>query len=123
MLESSSTLVALVWVAVSICAMVRFTWSTPEACSWLAALISAMMSATFFTLAAMPSSLLPETLTRWLPSPTFSRLSWIRLLISLAAAALRCARLRTSAATTAKPRPCSPARAASTAAFSASRLV
>jgi len=40
-------------------------------------------------------------------------------LIFLAAAALRCARLRTSDATTAKPRPCLPARAASTAAFSA----
>ena len=33
------------------------------------------------------------------------------------------ARLRTSSATTAKPRPCSPARAASMAAFKASRLV
>ena len=44
-------------------------------------------------------------------------------LISRAASALRCARLRTSAATTAKPRPCSPARAASTAAFSARMLV
>jgi hypothetical protein len=36
-----------------------------------------------------------------------------------AAAAERCASVRTSAATTAKPRPCSPARTASTAAFSA----
>src|SRR5579863_3205619 len=44
-------------------------------------------------------------------------------LISLAAAALLDARLRTSEATTAKPRPCSPARAASTAALSASRFV
>ena len=44
-------------------------------------------------------------------------------LISRAAPALRCARLRTSAATTAKPRPCSPARAASTAALSARRFV
>jgi hypothetical protein len=41
----------------------------------------------------------------------------------LAAAALRLARLRTSLATTAKPRPCSPARAASTAALSARMLV
>ena len=44
-------------------------------------------------------------------------------MISFAAVALRCARFRTSAATTANPRPCSPARAASTAAFSASRFV
>ena len=36
---------------------------------------------------------------------------------------VREARVRTSSATTAKPRPCSPARAASMAAFSASKLV
>jgi hypothetical protein len=40
-----------------------------------------------------------------------------------AASALRCDSVRTSAATTAKPRPCSPARAASTAALSARMLV
>jgi methyl-accepting chemotaxis protein len=44
-------------------------------------------------------------------------------LVEEAAAAERWARLRTSDATTAKPRPCSPARAASTAAFSARILV
>ncbi len=44
-------------------------------------------------------------------------------LISLAASAERWARARTSEATTAKPRPASPARAASTPAFSARRLV
>ena len=43
--------------------------------------------------------------------------------ISLVALVVRSARARTSSATTAKPRPCSPARAASMAAFSASRLV
>ena len=43
--------------------------------------------------------------------------------MSFAACEERCARLRTSEATTAKPRPASPARAASTAALSASRLV
>ncbi|MNZ98857.1 hypothetical protein D3C78_1181610 [compost metagenome] len=43
--------------------------------------------------------------------------------ISCVEAWVRCARARTSSATTAKPRPCSPARAASMAALSASRLV
>ena len=47
----------------------------------------------------------------------------MRSLMSLAACEERCARLRTSEATTAKPRPASPARAASTAALSARRLV
>ncbi len=45
------------------------------------------------------------------------------ILISLAASAERWARARTSWATTAKPRPLSPARAASTPAFRARRLV
>ncbi|MNV39265.1 hypothetical protein D3C71_1308380 [compost metagenome] len=57
------------------------------------------------------------------PSLTLPTESSIRPLISLAAAAERWARVRTSLATTAKPRPCSPARAASTAAFSARMLV
>ncbi len=51
------------------------------------------------------------------------RLDVARLLISSAAIWLRSASLRTSEATTAKPLPCSPARAASMAAFSASRSV
>ncbi len=50
-------------------------------------------------------------------------LAWISTLISFAAFAERCAKARTSDATTAKPRPASPARAASTPAFNASRLV
>ena len=58
--------------------------------------------------------------TPLLTRPEDSAISWE---ISFAALALRWARLRTSPATTAKPRPCSPARAASTAAFSARILV
>lgn len=43
--------------------------------------------------------------------------------ISLVLSWVRVARVRTSSATTAKPLPCSPARAASIAALSAKRLV
>ena len=57
------------------------------------------------------------------PSDTLLTLSLISTLISLAASALRCAKFLTSDATTAKPRPCSPALAASTAAFNASKFV
>jgi hypothetical protein len=57
------------------------------------------------------------------PPRTASTLPPIKVLISRAALALRWARLRTSDASTAKPRPCSPARAASTAALSARILV
>src|SRR2546426_43486 len=95
----------------------------PEVCSWLAALISPMMSVTRLTLATISSIVAPACSTSLLPTSTFSTESPISALISLAAAALRCARLRTSDATTAKPLPCSPARAASTAAFSARMLV
>ena len=47
----------------------------------------------------------------------------MRPAVSRAAWAARCARLRTSSATTAKPAPASPARAASTAALSARMFV
>ena len=57
------------------------------------------------------------------PLSTCSTLWVMRALISLAADEERCASARTSLATTAKPRPCSPARAASTAAFNARMLV
>ena len=107
----------------SICDTARLTCSIPLDCSLLAAAISAIMSPTLCTLSTMPSSVLPDSATCAEPSATLAALSSTRDLMSLAAAALRLARLRTSEATTAKPRPCSPARAASTEALSASRLV
>ena len=64
------------------------------------------------------------------PSPitlmVFSTFSWnlsIRVLISTVDSLVCLAKLRTSSATTANPRPFSPARAASMAAFNASKLV
>ncbi len=61
--------------------------------------------------------------TRATPCSTWRPEAVIRVLISLAASAERWASARTSEATTAKPRPASPARAASTPAFNARRLV
>ena len=93
------------------------------ACSLLAALISPMMSVTRLMLLTTSVMVVPAWSTRVVPCSTRSTLALIRLLISRAASALRPAKERTSLATTAKPRPCSPARAASTAAFSARMLV
>ena len=95
----------------------------PADCSVAAAVISPMMSPTRCTLPTISCMVLPASSTWRTPPSTALTLSSISCLISLAAAALRCARLRTSLATTAKPRPCSPARAASTAALSARMLV
>jgi hypothetical protein len=67
---------------------------------------SDMMSVTRFTLATISSIVAPTLMTNLLPSSTFSTESPIKVLISFAAAAERCASLRTSDATTAKPRPC-----------------
>src|SRR5471030_508615 len=99
------------------------TCSMPLRCSSDAELISPMMSVTRRTLLTTSCMVAPARSTSAEPAPTCPTESSIRALISLAAAAERWARLRTSEATTAKPRPCSPARAASTAAFSARMLV
>ncbi len=82
-----------------------------------------MMSVTRCTLDTISAMVVPALCTSSEPSATRCTESSIRLLISLAAAVERCASVRTSLATTAKPRPCSPARAASTAALSARMLV
>mmetsp|Transcript_59422 Transcript_59422/g.140427 ORF Transcript_59422/g.140427 Transcript_59422/m.140427 type:complete len:247 (+) Transcript_59422:848-1588(+) len=95
----------------------------PLRCSRVALLISATMSLTRAIEALISVIVSPAWATRAAPLSTFSALRVIRALISLAASALRPASERTSPATTAKPRPCSPARAASTAAFKARMLV
>ncbi|MCW0416594.1 hypothetical protein NB689_002348 [Xanthomonas sacchari] len=82
-----------------------------------------MMSVTRCTEATISCMVVPACSTRADPSATRSTESSIKVLISLAAFEERWARVRTSLATTAKPRPCSPARAASTAALSARMLV
>ncbi|MCW0415171.1 hypothetical protein NB689_000925 [Xanthomonas sacchari] len=82
-----------------------------------------MMSVTRCTEATISCMVLPARSTSAEPSATRVTESSISVLISLAALAERCARVRTSLATTANPRPCSPARAASTAALSARILV
>ena len=85
--------------------------------------ISDMIRVTCPTESTTSAIVPPERSTSAAPASTSRTDSPISALISCAAAALRCARLRTSAATTAKPRPCSPALAASTAALSARMLV
>ena len=82
-----------------------------------------MMTVTSVAPRRIASMVNPVSLTRRAPWSTRRDDSPISVSISFAAPALRLARLRTSPATTAKPRPCSPALAASTAAFSARMLV
>ncbi len=95
----------------------------PAACSREALVISPMMSVTRCTEVTTCCMVLPASEASAAPLPMRVTESSIRCLISLAAPAERCANVRTSEATTAKPRPCSPARAASTAAFKARILV
>ncbi len=95
----------------------------PTLCSLLAAVISFMRAFTLATLVAMPPIASPASCTCATPISTRCVLVETNAFTSLAAVAERWARARTSDATTAKPRPWSPARAASTAALSARMLV
>jgi hypothetical protein len=112
------------------CCEATLLWPAADAISVAPATISAAsmricssclrMTPLFSTSPWMPSaaSLMPPAMT--LTSPwIWPTSSWI----CLALFSLVSARVRTSSATTAKPLPCWPARAASMAAFSASRLV
>ncbi len=95
----------------------------PRDCSVEASVISAMMWVTRCTEATISCMVSPATRTCCAPLSTLLEDCSIRSFTSRAAWALRWASVRTSPATTAKPLPCSPARAASTAAFKARILV
>ena len=106
-------------------------------CSSAAVAIWLIWVATSSICCRIPLIEAPEREDSFLPSSTFCTLSsmvstaalvslWIVLImlpISCVAFVVRSASARTSSATTANPRPCSPALAASMAALSASRLV
>src|ERR1039457_2378995 len=96
-------------MALAICSM-------PRACSSLPRCTSSTRVFTLTALSVM-ERMASATLSN-LPMPSWDLAmdSSISDAVSLAACAQRCARLRTSSATTAKPMPASPARAASTAA-------
>ena len=119
----SSTSAAFCWVIWSSCATATFTWVMPSRCSLAAVVMSLMRGLTRRAPSTISLIVWPASATWAEPVCTVSTEEPISALISLAASAERPASARTSEATTAKPRPCSPARAASTAAFSARMLV
>ena len=121
--DDSSADEAFCWVTLSISEMAAWTWSTPVVCWVPTAAISRTRSEALATEAAISprvSATRREVTSPSLVCWTDSRMS---ASVLLDASLARSARERTSSATTAKPRPASPARAASTAALRASRLV
>ena len=120
---SSSTMAAFCWVMESMCAMASLIWEMPACCSVAALLISFNTVPTCCTEVKASFMRLKASLVCSPPVVTREAESVISCRISRAALEVRCANARTSAATTAKPRPASPARAASTAALSARILV
>ena len=95
----------------------------PVDCSRAAAAISPTMSLTLPTMPVISVSFPATSLAVASPSPLWRTDSRMSASVLLAASFERSASDRTSSATTANPRPASPARAASTAALSASRFV
>ena len=119
----SSAIVALRWVMASSSLTAVVISLMPVDCSCTLAAMSFTVAAAERAASTIWSSASPADFASRTPSATFSPLASVRCLMSLAASDERWARSRTSEATTANPLPASPARAASTAAFSASRLV
>ena len=119
------------------CAIATTTWSEAERCCWVAIEISRVAMVVSSTMPAIRSRAVAaswatpraRSTSRWPSSlastvaPDSAPMRVTRPWIWVVEARARSASRRTSAATTAKPWPCSPARAASIAAFSASRFV
>ncbi|MNT53770.1 hypothetical protein D3C72_1908740 [compost metagenome] len=121
--EDSSTKEAFCCVVVSIWPIVMLIWVIPSLCSWLARAISSTNVWTLETVSTISCIPLSACETSPRPSAILLTEALIMSRISLAEAELLWASVLTSPATTANPRPCSPALAASTAAFSARILV
>ncbi|MCY1533258.1 hypothetical protein D9M68_685800 [compost metagenome] len=94
-----------------------------EACSRLSAAMECINALEARAAPNMAPSLVAASATRREPPLTSAALCSISTFTSAEACAADCASRRTSTATTAKPLPASPARAASTEAFKARRLV
>ena len=122
-LAVSSLVAAFCWVSFDSSSIERVTWVTAWLCASEAVAISFITSPTRPTWEVMLPRFSLTSLLNWTPSSAFFTAPSIICAVTRAASALRIARLRTSSATTAKPLPASPARAASTAAFSARRFV
>ena len=119
------------------CDIACTTWSDADRCCWVATEISATAVVVESTICAIRSSAVEAAPATSTPRPAsrapasdastvvlvYAWISVTRPWICAVDSWARSASLRTSAATTAKPRPCSPARAASMAAFSARRFV
>src|ERR1041385_1734737 len=116
--------------------MASETWSAPIACCLVASVISCTEPIVCLIVSVTPSKVSPAwkicltpSSTPLFPSSTAWMVVWVALWISWmiapicwAAFWLWSASFLTSVATTANPLPCSPARAASMAAFNASML-
>ena len=121
--ESSPALAAFCCDTVEISATLRLISSIPESCSFDAWSISDTRVSTFDEVSATFRNDSPVERARLFPVRIFPMIPMMISSVVRAASEERVARLFTSPATTANPSPAVPARAASTAALSARRLV
>ncbi len=119
----SSNIAAFCWVPRSSSLTAELISSSPTDCSCAEVARLATLPRMSCTYPAICSKAEPLSSTSRTPDWICSKVEATRFAISRELSDDRSASCRTSEATTAKPRPLSPARAASTPAFSASRLV